>query len=104
MYALDMVDASDGWAGGIAGIMFHYNGTEWTSEPTGFDSPIQGLSMVSGTSGWGVTFKGHMLRYNGISWYIHSEPSGTPLDDVLMLSETEGWAVGGIDPNTGHGV
>jgi len=99
-----MVDANDGWAGGLAGIMFHYTGTEWESVPTTFDAPIQGLDMINSTSGWGVTFKGQVLRYNGVQWSVFGQPSAAPLDDIFMWDGVSGWAVGGIDSATGQGT
>jgi uncharacterized repeat protein (TIGR01451 family) len=94
MYALDMLDAGNGWSGGMAGFVFHYTGTQWEGVPTNFDKPIFGLDMIDATSGWGVAQTGQIIRYDGGGWSIHSKPAG-PLSDVKMLSATEGWAVGG---------
>ncbi|MBN1657025.1 MAG: DUF11 domain-containing protein [Anaerolineae bacterium] len=96
MYALDMVDASEGWAGGMAGFMFHYNGTEWQSNPTIFDSVINAIDMIDASSGWGVTWQGEMIRYSGSAWTIHSAPASAALSDITMLDAHTGWAVGGI--------
>jgi uncharacterized repeat protein (TIGR01451 family) len=98
IYTVDMLSATDGWAGGIAGFILHYNGSDWVSVPTNFDSPINGIYMLSASSGWGVTYKGQVIRYNG-TWTVHSTPAGASLEDIYMLSETDGFAVGGpIDP------
>jgi uncharacterized repeat protein (TIGR01451 family) len=94
MYTMDMIDSTEGWAGGMAGFMVHYTGGDWVGVETDFDSPIFGIDMLSASSGWGVTYNGQVIRYNG-TWAVHSTPAGAPLNDIYMLSETSGWAVGG---------
>jgi uncharacterized repeat protein (TIGR01451 family) len=96
MYALDMVDATNGWTGGMAGFVFHYNGTMWVGFPTSFIYVIKGMDMVDANLGWATTWQGRMVRYDGTSWTPHSQPATSWIDDVLMLSATSGWAVGGI--------
>ncbi|MEJ2207803.1 MAG: hypothetical protein P8129_02055 [Anaerolineae bacterium] len=94
-YALDMMSADEGWAGGAAGFMFSYDG-EWRGVPTSFQSNINGISMVNSTDGWAVTWQGQFIHWNGSEWSV---VGGTPdvgvLDDVLMLDGANGWAVGG---------
>ena len=98
IYSVDMIDAAEGWAGGMAGFMLHYTGGDWVGVETDFDSPINGLDMLSAGSGWGVTYNGGVIRYSG-TWALHSTPAGASLEDVFMLSETDGFAVGGpVDP------
>jgi uncharacterized repeat protein (TIGR01451 family) len=94
MYAVDMVDSTEGWAGGAAGFMMHYTGGDWVAVSTDFDSAVLGLDMLSASSGWAVTWNHQLLRYNG-TWTVHSTPGAAPLDDIYMLSETDGWVVGG---------
>ena len=94
MYAVDMVDSTEGWAGGAAGFMMHYTGGDWVAVNTDFDSAVLGIDMLSASSGWGVTWNHQLLRYNG-TWTVHSTPGAAPLDDIYMLSETDGWVVGG---------
>lgn len=99
MYTLDMIDASNGWSGGMAGFMFYYDGTGWWGNPTSFQYVINGIDMVSGSLGWGVTWQGRMIKYDGSSWWVHSQPAKSSLDDLFMLSASDGWAVGGIGEN-----
>jgi len=94
MYCMDMIDSTEGWAGGMAGFMMHYTGDNWVGVETDFDSPVFGIDMLGAGSGWGVTYKGQVIRYNG-AWVVHSEPIDAPLSDITMLSESSGWAVGG---------
>jgi len=94
MYGLDMLDATEGWAGGMAGFVFHYVNGIWAGFPTNFVYVINAIDMLSPTSGWGVTWQGKFLRFNGTSWDVHSEQVEI-LDDIYMLDETSGWAVGG---------
>ena len=94
MYTLDMLSTTDGWAGGMAGFIFHYLNGTWGGFPTDFISNINAIDMLSSSSGWGVTWQGQFLRFNGTSWAIFSDQDKI-LDDIHMLSGTSGWAVGG---------
>ena len=94
MYALDMLSVTEGWAGGMAGFVFHYINGIWAGFPTSFTYVINAIDMLSPTSGWGVTWQGKFLRFNGTSWSVYSEQVKI-LDDIYMVSETDGWAVGG---------
>lgn len=96
MYALDMIDETDGWAGGPEGFIMHWTGADWENFSTGFRKVTNGISMVNENSGWAATHSGDMLRYNGTAWSVHSKPGTSYLKDVYMLSETDGWVVGGV--------
>jgi uncharacterized repeat protein (TIGR01451 family) len=96
MATLDMLDATAGMSGGMAGFVFRYDGTDWRSLATAFDSYINGIDMVTDSLGWGVTWQGEMILWNGVSWQVHSKPATSSLDDVFMLGATDGWAVGGV--------
>ena len=99
MYTLDMIDATKGWSGGMAGFTFYYDGTGWWVKPTEFQYVINGIDMVNDSLGWGVTWQGRMIKYDGSSWWAHSQPASSSLDDLFMLSASDGWAVGGIGEN-----
>ena len=51
MYTLDMIDSTDGWSGGMAGFVFHYDGTQWVGVPTSFSYVINGIDMVDASLG-----------------------------------------------------
>jgi hypothetical protein len=106
MYALDMAGANYGWAGGVAGIMFEYQGGTWNAAnpPTPFSSPVRGLDILSASSGWGVTFMGEVIRFDGYQWTVQDKVVNAPLDDIYMFSDTSGWAVGSINPDSQKGT
>ena len=58
MSGLDMLDATEGMAGGMAGFVFQYDGTDWGPVATAFDSFINAIDMVTDSLGWGVTWQG----------------------------------------------
>ena len=97
MYTIDLSSATEGWAGGMVGYMFHYSGGTWSPAGLEMENPINAIEMLSDTSGWGVTYLGYVIRYNGSTWTEHSRPTIEPLEDLSMLNEGDGWAVGGID-------
>jgi uncharacterized repeat protein (TIGR01451 family) len=95
MYTLDMLSATEGWAGGMAGFILKYNGSEWGGVPTTFDKPILGMDMVNSNLGWGVGWGGIIVKYDGSSWQVvPGTPDVASLADVFMLSASDGWAVG----------
>jgi uncharacterized repeat protein (TIGR01451 family) len=96
MYALDMLNAMNGMAGGMAGFVFRYDGIQWWPVATDFDSVINGIDLVNESLGWGVTWQGEVILWNGTGWQVHSQPATSSLDDVFMLGATDGWAVGGV--------
>ena len=83
-------------AGGMAGFVFEYNGTDWGPLPTSFDSFINGMDMVTDSQGWGVTWQGDCILWNGTDWQVHSKPATSSLISIHMLGATDGWAVGGV--------
>lgn len=95
LYAVDFLDATDGWIGGQAAYTLHYAG-EWVSVANNLsNNPIRGIDMVSSSDVWAVGWMGMIAHYNGASWQeISNTPEVSSLDDVAMVDAGNGWAVG----------
>jgi hypothetical protein len=111
--SVDMVNSTDGWAVGNAGVVIRWNGTNWNrieetanytvelgggqviEKPLNF--PLESVDMLSSTEGWAVGQRAVIIRWNGTNWSLEKEPEymGAPwLWSVDMVSSTDGWAVG----------
>ena len=122
LYAVDIVSAAESWAVGsgravpsipmpaIAATMLKWDGTIWTSVPSGTPagSSLFGIKMFSSIDGWAVGCQDPatcqipiIVRWNGLAWGAVTYPSSTKgLRSIFMLSPTDGWAVG-YAPTTG---
>jgi hypothetical protein len=92
--------ASDIFAVGEYGTMLHYDGSEWSIQPTGLQPPERWyhLNAVWGTGPnnvWAVGNAGLILHYNGVSWSTVSSGTtwslygiwGTGADDIFAVGE-----------------
>lgn len=96
VYGLDMIDATAGWAGGAAGFMYSFNGTDWGGVPTAFDRAIYAIDMIDSSEGWGVGYLGIIIHYDGTNWQEFDDKDVTALHDVQMINDSFGWAVGNV--------
>ncbi len=95
---IQMLAANDGWLNNgaynyKAGILNHYDGTQWTASSI---TNATSFAFDSSTDGWAAaenlttTFFTH---YDGSNWSTGQSISGRVLA-MQMLTTTEGWAVG----------
>jgi hypothetical protein len=81
---------------GIGGRIYHFNGTAWSSVPSGTTDTLYGVWGSSASDVWAVGggTKGRVLRYTGSAWT--DVPSGTTkyLNAVSGASGSGPWAVG----------
>jgi hypothetical protein len=109
--AVQMLDASNGWAVGVGGAgdaILSYNGSEWSIESEFGGRTLTGLYMLSPDEGWAAGYvsdgdaaysgseQGVLFRYTGGQWQETGAPANLsrPLLAVDMYSAAEGWAVG----------
>ena len=90
-----MVSATEGWAVGLGGVIYHYGGGGWTLYTT-VGTTLSSLFMLSATEGWAVGNQGSIYHYSSGSWNGPVSPGATNqnLRSVFMLTQSEGWAVG----------
>jgi photosystem II stability/assembly factor-like uncharacterized protein len=95
LYSVFLDSATDGWAVGVGGIIYHYSGGGWTSYST-VGTTLNSVFMVNQNEGWAVGNDGVIFHYSGGTWNGPSSPSPTnqKLNGVFFVSQTEGWAVG----------
>lgn len=95
--SIDIVNPSDGWAVGLSGVIFHWDGISWNRVESPINYPLESIDMVSSTDGWAVGQRAVIIRWNGTSWNLVRDPefSGAPwLWSVDMVNSTDGWAMG----------
>jgi len=90
-----MTSATDGWAVGLGGAIYHYTGGGWSVYTT-TGSTLNSIFMLSANEGWAVGNGGTIFHYSAGQWAGPVSPGTTSEDlrSVFMLSPTEGWAVG----------
>jgi len=96
LFSVFMVSASEGWAVGAAGKIFHYFGGTWTSFPSPVTTALRSVFMISSTEGWAVGDGGVIVHYASGTWTGPVSPGTTTsnLFSVFMVSSTLGWGVG----------
>src|SRR5208282_922609 len=102
LFSIFMVSATEGWAVGAGGLIYHYFGGSWNS----FNSPVspatpgggalRSVFMVSPTEGWAVGDAGVVIHYSAGTWSGPVSPGTTSnnLFSIFMTSSTDGWAFG----------
>lgn len=95
-YSVFMVSATEGWAVGSGGSIYHYTGGSWTSFTSPVSTALRSVYMISPTEGWAVGDGGTILHYTSGTWSGPVSPGTTTsnLFSVVMVSSTEGWAAG----------
>lgn len=90
-----MASASEGWAVGVGGIIYHYTGGGWTLFST-VGTTLNSVFMVNQNEGWAVGDSGTIFHSSSGTWSgpISPSPTNQNLKAVFMLSQMEGWAVG----------
>lgn len=91
--AITFVSATDGWAVGGGGAIYHdLNGT-WMQAVNSMDNILYAVAFRSPTDGWATGEMGAVIHYDGTSWqpqehFTHEDING------VALTANDGWAVG----------
>lgn len=107
-YGVFMVSATEGWAVGSGGAIYHYFGGVWTAFSSPITAPcfvsppnlpacsLRSVYMLSPTEGWAVGDGGTIAHYAAGTWTGPVSPGTTfnNLFSVFMISSTGGWAFG----------
>jgi len=94
LYGVFAVSPSLAFAVGDTGTMLRWDGTLWSSIPSGTANTLRSVWMVSGTDGWAVGDAGTIVRWNGAAWAAETSPTPNNLNAVQALTSTDVWAVG----------
>ncbi|WP_135535706.1 WD40/YVTN/BNR-like repeat-containing protein [Halostella pelagica] len=87
-------DGRDGvWVSGGGGMVFHYDGSQWTSADTG-DAGLQDVTITSG-EGYTVGGGGKLYEYDGDQWTQADTPTGENLKAVLQSTTDIAVGAGG---------
>jgi photosystem II stability/assembly factor-like uncharacterized protein len=90
-----MSSATEGWAVGNGGLIYHYTSGGWTLS-SAVGTTLNSVFMLNANEGWAVGNGGAIFHYTSGTWTGPVSPgtTGQDLRSVFMLSQTEGWAVG----------
>jgi hypothetical protein len=108
--ALFGLGASDIWAAGVAGAMWHWDGARWHDVPTGTDDDLLALWGSRPDDVWAGGIDGALLRWDGRGWRRWQVPAAPNIGarsqraaadtNVRSLAGSAGddvWAVSGTE-------
>jgi hypothetical protein len=85
LYAVDALNENFAVAVGENGVVFYYNGTEWTEETSPTSSDINDIDIVSQTDIWAVG--NDIYHYDGINWSVAYESSACYSIDIVSAND-----------------
>lgn len=97
--SVSTLSATDAWAAGNGGNIFHWTGgASWSAVTTPTTNTLNGISMIQSGStdiGWAVGNTSTALYYNGTSWASSNSglAANLTLNSVITVSSTEAWTV-----------
>ena len=95
-YGVDADGTDDVWVSGGGGMIFHWNGTQWTPTDTG-DASLRDLEVTPDDSdGLAVGGGGKIYDLSGGEWTQQSAPTGQNLKAVVRGSPDIAVGAGGI--------
>ncbi len=93
-YSLTFLTPFWGYAVGSGGIIYFWNGTQWTSQPSGVTVDLYGVDAIGGTA-YAVGAGGTILRFDGTNWNVlDSGTTSVTFFSVVFLNADFGYAVG----------
>ncbi|MFB6156266.1 MAG: WD40/YVTN/BNR-like repeat-containing protein, partial [Haloferacaceae archaeon] len=94
-YGVDSDGADDVWVSGGGGMVFHWNGAEWTPADTG-DAGLRDVEVTDADdAGLMVGGGGKVYDYDGSEWVQESTPVGDNLKAVVRGSPDVAVGAGG---------
>jgi len=81
-------------AAGKNGVVYIYDGTNWSSSSSGTTKDLEAVSTLSSTAAYAVGDDGTIRIYNGTNWSSSSSGTSEDLKGVWAYSTTEVFAVG----------
>jgi hypothetical protein len=94
LYCCWMISATDGWAAGSNGNIFHFNGSNWTAVASPVVTNWNRMWFLNYNNGWVVGDGGQIAHWNGATWMQVLAPTLQNLYAVVFLDAANGWAFG----------
>jgi len=85
LYAVDALNENFAFAVGDNGVIFYYNGSEWTQETSPTTSDIKDVEIISQTDIWAVG--NDIYHYDGINWSVAYESSTCYSIDIVSAND-----------------
>ncbi len=79
---------------GSSGLIYRFNGTSWSEQPSGGSGTLRSVWGSSSSSVFAVGESGTILRYNGTSWSTQTAGTAQHLFGVWGSSASNVFAVG----------
>jgi len=85
-YGVDSNEADDVWVAGGNGMVFHWDGAEWTRTDLG-DANLKAIEIDNG-QGYAVGNSGQVFRYDNGTWTAQNTPTGQNLKSIVRNNPT----------------
>ncbi|MCX6854604.1 MAG: cadherin domain-containing protein, partial [Verrucomicrobia bacterium] len=87
--------ASDVWAVGGGGLILRWNGTTWSTSPSGTTQDLLSIWGSSATDVYATSAEGGIFRFNGTSWTAETSGSIERMNSVFGTSASAVYVAGG---------
>ena len=98
--AVDFVDASNGWAVGESGAIWHSSdgGATWAEQDSGFTGSLRSVSFTDANNGWAGGVWGTILHTTngGATWAAQTSGTDNDIECITFVNGSVGWAVGNL--------
>ncbi len=93
--SIHMISPSEGWAVGYGGVIYRFNGTDWSTVPSHTNTNLFGIDIDAEGILWAVGNGGVILKYINGDWSLHTDLR-TDLFDYrdVDFNSGHGWLVG----------
>ncbi len=86
---------SDVWAVGAMGVIFHFDGLEWTQHHSPSKHDLHAVwSAREGGVAWAVGAAGEVVRFDGEHWFLHEVETTANLNAIWGSGPNDVWVVG----------
>ncbi|WP_394841944.1 hypothetical protein LZC95_33320 [Pendulispora brunnea] len=86
--------SNDVWAVGDGGTIVHFDGTQWSSAPSGTKADLRSIHGAGAKDMWAVASDGAIAHYDGNGWKIATTLEDAILGEVLALGPADVWVAG----------
>jgi len=90
--------ANDVWVAGDAGTLLRWNGSAWSSVPSGTQSDLRALTGSSARDVWAAGLDGTLLHFDGSTWTA-TRPDGSPWSPTAGPNQRPIYSLFSAQPN-----
>ena len=94
LYTISTTGGGGAWAGGYAGVILRYDGSEWSVFTDVGNPTVNSVAAGDNNKAWAGLSSGAILYFNGSAWSVETETSSTQGINKVAAAAGEVWAGG----------